>query len=206
MDFVKTQLGGTLESMYQITTQIMHETGGPALLTTLRLSPAEIVMHTYPEHGWCPWKFKRLGAGWWSDLARSFARGNIEASVCLREYIEDTGRTLGVKTPTDWIDVPTKSLPIGFQLHLRYFGGLRAALQYLYPYLKWPWTSQQVNPPKPIERHTVMRGQWQTPQTEYNFMLFLKDQLGGTYEDLYNASFAHCLQSGGTICINTQIS
>jgi len=40
-------------------------------------------------------------------------------------------------------------------------------------------------------------GYWTNPDNRKKYLLFLKDQLGGTYESLYKASYEHFIQTRG---------
>ena len=91
------------------------------------------IMEAYPLHCWKPWKFQRTPVRWWQELAELVRADHPVAEACLREYIDDLAKELGIRS---WTSTNLASLPAlnKTQLyHLHHFGGLQSVLSRLFP-------------------------------------------------------------------------
>src|SRR5690348_7097251 len=121
-----------MDDWYNLSVQSIEMNRGEGLLTNYydnTLSKA--LQNVYPEHKWCPWKFKVIPKGY---LAKKENQ---------REFMEWLGKQLGYKCLEDWYKVTKEALhksgAHGF-LRRHFNDSPSRALQSIYPEHKWePW-------------------------------------------------------------------
>jgi len=91
-------LGGTLgytsrEDWYAITQEDFANNYGASVLDYTDGSPPKVVMKTFPDHDWLPWKFNKTPFGYWDDKENH------------RKFMNWLGGELGFENPEDWYQI-----------------------------------------------------------------------------------------------------
>jgi len=94
---------------------------------------AVAIMVEYPEFHWKYWEFTSVPATWFRTVVDSFARGDVVASVVVRQIVEDVAEKNSIQSIDEWNAFPAfkvKWQPIRGQKFMR-------LLHALYPDHKW---------------------------------------------------------------------
>lgn len=178
-------------------------------------------MSICPEHKWCPWKFEYTPRGWWSLLAYGVSQNNESALSTLREFMEDLAQELGLTSLSEWTKIDQGTLSGRVRDTLLCFGGLENILRTLYPNKEWVFEKPHRLPGnlifdqnfnqlinicltafisvlQPYSSKLLPASHW-TPHNIRHYFDFLKSQLGGTYDALYNLTYVHMVETGGIL-------
>lgn len=75
LDWLRQRLGWgpNLDSLYQLSPQLLHQHGGKSLLRYHAFSTARAVQDLYPEHQWQPWRFTHAPRSTWHDATSLYS-------------------------------------------------------------------------------------------------------------------------------------
>jgi exopolyphosphatase/pppGpp-phosphohydrolase len=82
----------------------------------------------YPQHRWQGWRFEKVSQGYWKQ----------QPDDTIREFMDDLGAKLSIRTLEDWYRVSWVQLRgLGVSHTIEAIDGLHRALQRAYPHHTW---------------------------------------------------------------------
>jgi len=159
LEHVIKQMGGkSLDSLYDLDSKTMIETGGSSFLQSMDGSPANAVMTVYPDHNWKRWKFVVSPKGWWAELAGKFLARDAAAESTVREFIGDLAIAHGIDRLEDWYRISNEQLGSTVLSHLSHLGKLGNVLWRLHPHHQWDFSKFERADKKSAQRvvHTAL--------------------------------------------------
>jgi len=154
-----------------------------------------MVVTEFPEHWWKPWKFETTPHNFWTDILRNIQAGCPVAKSLLINFISDIAYSHGLTTlgPGILQTILPKLLKTERAI-LNYFGN--------------EIIEQIINGSSIIKNTKLLyylsqpNQYWKQKDNQVKFLNFIKDQLGGKYEDLYKISFHIIINNGGKILLD----
>ena len=83
----------TMEDWYKVTKNDIIKNYGDTLITFYYSSYINLIMNSYPNYKWLPWKFNRATKGFWKKEEN------------IKEYMNWLSEKLNIKTTEDWYKV-----------------------------------------------------------------------------------------------------
>lgn len=88
----------TIEDLYKVTVQQIHEHGGRGLLRHYNDSPSFLISSLFPEYFWLPWQFHQAPLGFWANLKNQ------------RLYLEWLANRLEITNWQQWYDITIEQI------------------------------------------------------------------------------------------------
>lgn len=152
---------------------------------------------TYPHHAWKPWGFAKPPPYFWRDLKKLLWDQDIIALCVLRNFMEDLGLNLGVRSWRDW-EANIHRIPRKSPVHS--LGDLQSLLRLLYPDHNWTFGTSIHSPSLHITNRNVnLPSRWDSAQLRRQFLDQIREQLGGQYDKLYSLSSLLLTRMGGML-------
>jgi len=96
-----------------------------------------IVLSAYPSHPWRPWKFTRPPPKWFETLREKVLLNDKEAVSLLREFVDQVGQKLGVKSLEDWYSISAEQARPYLRHRLESLSSLPLLLPKVHPEHEW---------------------------------------------------------------------
>lgn len=146
-----------MEDWYKVRNEDLNAAGGGRLLKHMGSSLGKALESIYPDHRWHPWRFSKVGKGFWEDPKN------------VRDYVEWLGEKLQVKALEDWYKITSFDRKNSETFH-------SWMLKSAYPEHDWQvWRFDQV--PK----------QYWNEETQRQCMDWLEQQLGISKREDWNS-------------------
>jgi len=225
-DFLKSQLGGTYESLYNATHRIVKATGGildnvvpyitcinslvlndtakgSSLINQKGNTLSSLIIDAYPEHDWHPWKFDKSPQGFWSSIGKGISSSDAKSLCMARQYLEELRERYGIEKVEGWAGFPIQKLTSTDRDRVSHLGNLDEVLRKVYPEINWgPTTTSASSTSQPIyDTESTSPSIAEVPvqqNPDIQILARVCEQLGGKLVDLYKVSKAIVLQHNGT--------
>lgn len=94
LNWLSRELGiNTMEDWYNVTYNDIYEYGGNNLLQFYSNSHIDLIMSSFPNYKWLPWKFGVVPKNYWSQIENQ------------TEYVNWLGDQLGIVKKEDWYNI-----------------------------------------------------------------------------------------------------